>query len=147
MSSTRWRLRRNCSLTPRQALAAWAWPAAGLIGVGTLAAVNGAWWIVGFSLLNVAALTAALCSYARHALDGDLLWLSEDGLLHVEQRCGMRVRTTVWRASQVRLDLDDRGLIRLWAGPECLLVGAQVAHALREEAVHELRRALCPHPA
>jgi len=142
MQTTRWRLKRNCSLTPRQALAAWALPVTWLLGIAALAGLQGSWWIVGFALLNVLVLIVALKCYAAHALDGDVLWLSDDGMLHIEQQCGARVRTTVWRASLVRLEVTAGEPITLWAGCERLRVGAQVMPAARELAVCELRRAL-----
>lgn len=137
-----WRLKRNCSLTPRQALIAWALPVAWLLGIATLAALQGSWWVVAFALLNVAALVAALACYARHALDGDVLWLSDDGMLYIEQQCGARRCTTVWRASRVRLEAVAGEPITLWAGPERLQVGAEAMPAARERTVQELRRAL-----
>lgn len=142
MPKTSWRLKRNCSLTPRQALAAWALPVGWLLGIAVLAALYGNWWITFFAALNVAALLAALGTYARHALDGDTLWLSEDDMLHIEQQCGSRTRTTVWRASLVRLESADGEPITLRAGREQLQVGAQVLPARRERMVRELRQAL-----
>ena len=142
MATTSWRLKRNCSLTPRQALTAWALPVAWLLGIALLAGLKGSWWIVAFALLNVGALMAALICYARHAADGDVLWLSDDGMLHIEQQCGARVRTTVWRASLVRLEAAAGEPITLRAGREQLQVGAQALPAARELALRELRRAL-----
>jgi hypothetical protein len=83
-----------------------------------------------------------LRSYARHALDGDVLWLSEDGMLHIEQQCGTRLRKTVWRASLVRLEAAAGEPITLWAGRERLQVGREVMPASRELTVLELRQAL-----
>lgn len=95
-----------------------------------------------FALLNVAALIVALSCYSRHALDGDILWLSEDGMLHIEQQRGTRLRKTVLRASLVRLEVTAGEPITLWAGCQRLQVGGEVMPATRELTVRELRQAL-----
>lgn len=142
MAPQRWRLRRNCSLTPRQALAAWLPPLAALAGVAVFSALQGWWWVVLFAVFNVAGLTAALYLYARHALDGDTLLLDEDGLLHIEQQHGGRQYCRVWPASMVRLDTGLDGCIQLRAGREQVHVGREVPDAVRRLAAGELRQAL-----
>jgi uncharacterized membrane protein len=137
-----WHLKRSCRLTPRQALAAWAVPVTWLTGIAVVAASQGKGWITLLALINIAALVAALSAYARHARDGDTLWLSADGMLHIEQQCGTRRRTTVWRASMVRVDAAAGEPITLRAGRERLQIGAEAAATQRELMVRQLRRAL-----
>jgi len=144
MTVARWRLVRNCSLTPRQALGAWSIPVATLLGVAAFAAAQRWWWVLGFALLDAAGLAVALWRYARHALDGETLQLDDDGMLHIDrQRGGMQQRTS-WRASMVRLDGGAGQPITLWAGRERLTVGREAPPHLRELTVRELRRALRP---
>ncbi|RZJ12652.1 MAG: DUF2244 domain-containing protein, partial [Rubrivivax sp.] len=81
MATTSWRLKRNCSLTPRQTLTAWAVPVAALLAVALFAAAQRWWWVVAFVMADVAGLVVAVRFYARHALDGETLRLSDDGLL------------------------------------------------------------------
>lgn len=142
MATARWRLRRNCSLTPSQALAAWSLPVVALLAVAAFSAAQGWWWVVLFALLDVAGLAVALWLYSRHALDGDTLLLDDAGVLHIEQQRGGVQRHTAWPASLVRLDAIAGEPITLWAGREQLTVGAEVAAPQREAAARELRRAL-----
>ena len=142
MAATRWRLRRNCSLTPQQALLAWALPNAVLLGVTLFAAFQGWWWVVAFALLNIAGLATALWLYSRHALDGETLFLADDGMLHIEQQCGTRLQHLAWRASLVSLEVAEDGPITLRAGRERLEIGSQAAPATRDMTARELRRAL-----
>ncbi|RZL37580.1 MAG: DUF2244 domain-containing protein [Rubrivivax sp.] len=139
-----WRLRRNCSLTPRQALAAWSPAVLGLLAVAVFWAVQGWWWVSVFALVNMAGLAAALCCYTRHALDGDTLALGDDGMLYIEQQCGAQLRRVAWRASLVRMDVGEGrgGAIVLRAGRERLEVGARAAPPQRDLAARELRSAL-----
>lgn len=143
MAAASWRLRRNCSLTPRQTLAAWAVPVAMMLGVALTAAVQGWWWVVAFVLLDLAAVATALWRYARHALDGETLRLGDDGMLVIEQRCGTEVRHFAWRASLVRLEATERGApITLRAGTRRVEIGAQAKPAERELAAQQLQQAL-----
>ncbi len=143
MAAVQWRLRRNCSLTPRQALLAWSLPVVALVFVAAFAVWQGWWWVALFAALDVAGLVVALWLYTRHALDGDTLLLDDDGMLHIEQQHGRHQRHVVWHASMVRLDdQDTRQPICLSAGREQLKIGAQVTSRVRELTARELRRAL-----
>jgi uncharacterized membrane protein len=142
MAAASWRLRRNCSLTPRQALAAWSPPMLGLLAVAVFWAVQGWWWISLFALINMAALAGALRLYVRHALDGDTLALGDDGVLTIEQQRGAQLRRVAWRASLVRMEVAEDGAILLRAGRDRLEVGARAAPPQRDLAARELRSAL-----
>jgi len=143
MAATSWRLKRNCSLTPRQTLAAWAVPVGALLAVSLFAAVQGWWWVVAFVLADVAVLAVAVRLYARHALDGETLRLGDDGMLIIEQRRGDHVHHIACRASLVRLETFGRGNpITLWAGPRKLEIGTHAVPAMRDRTAQELRRAL-----
>ncbi|KQW43647.1 MULTISPECIES: DUF2244 domain-containing protein [unclassified Roseateles] len=141
-TTTSWQLRRNCSLTPCQALLAASVPALALLGVSLAAAAQGMWWVVLFALLNIVVLAAALCSYARHALDGETLRLGEDGMLHIEQQCGTRLQRISWPVSMVRIQARDGEPITLWAGPHSLQIGREARPAMRQQTALQLRRAL-----
>lgn len=141
-TTTSWRLKRNCSLTPRQALLAGGVPVLALLSVALFAAVQGWWWVVVFALLNIGALAAAFCLYARHALDGETLQLADDGMLHIEQQCGTRLHRIAWPASLVRLEARHGEPITLWAGRERLQIGRQALPATRDLTAQQLRRAL-----
>jgi uncharacterized membrane protein len=140
--SHRWRLTRNCSLTPRQAVGAWSIPVVALLAVALFSAVQGWWWVALFALADIAALVLALWLYTRHALDGDTLLLDDDGMLRIEQQRGGRCQRIAWRASMVRLELVDGEPIRLWAGREQLQIGSEVTAPERPITAGENRRAL-----
>ena len=143
-----WQLRRNCSLTPRQALLAWALPVAALLGVALGAALLGWWWVVVFAFVDLAGLLAACWRYSRHALDGETLLLGDDGMLHIERQDAQRLLRTAWPASLVRVELRAGEAITLRAGRERLEVGLQATPRARERAARELRERLGQgHPA
>ena len=142
MATRIWTLRRNCSLTPRQSLVAWAVPLMLLLAVAALAGLLGWWWVLGFALLTAGVLAAALWLYARHALDGETLRLADDGLLHIEQQCGLRRQHRVCQAALVKLETTRDGSLTLWTGHTPTRVGAQAVPARRERAARELRQAL-----
>lgn len=142
METARWRLTRNCSLTPRQAVAAWSLPVVALLAIAIFSALQNWWWVVLFALIDIAALVMALWLYTRHALDGDTLRLDDDGVLHIEQQQGRRHRHTAWRASTVRLEAAEGEPIRLWAGRDELTIGREAPPRLRELTARELRCAL-----
>lgn len=134
-----WRLKRNCSLTPRQALGAWALPLLMLLGVASFAAVQGWWWVVGFALFDIACLAAALSVYSRHALDGETVVLGDDGMLRIEQQRGQRRVLTTWPAGLVRMQAPVAGEpITVWAGRERLQLGAHATPYDRERLAAEL---------
>jgi len=126
----------------RQALAAWALPLALLLAVAGFAALQGWWWVVAFAAVDIAALVVALRLYSRHALDGEIVMLGDDGMLRVEQQRGSRVLSAAWPASLVRLDTADGELITLRAGRDCLRIGRHATPACRELASRELRQRL-----
>ncbi|MBX3622038.1 MAG: DUF2244 domain-containing protein [Rhizobacter sp.] len=140
---TRWRLARNCSLTPRQTLCAWA-PLVGVCLVfAALFHLLGFGWIAVFCLVEVAAVAAALLAYARHARDGDTLVLQGDTLT-VEQQHGPATQCTQLQASGVRVAAahePDRVLV-LCHGGRRIEVGREVSADRRSLAERELRAAL-----
>lgn len=137
-----WNLSRNCALTPRQALLAWSLPAGLPVAVAAVGASLAWWWVTVFALVALAGLVAALWHYCRHALDGDILVLGEDGQLRIEQRHGSWHQQCSWRASLVRMEAPDGGPITLWAGTEKRQVGLQVPPMRRRAAARELQRLL-----
>ena len=138
----RWRLKRNCSLTPRQALGAWALPLLALLCVAGFAAVQGWWWVAGFALFDIACLVAALGVYSRHALDGETVVLGDDGMLRIEQQRGQRLLCVAWPAPLVRMEAAAGEPISVWAGRERLELGVHATPQARDRAALELGCAL-----
>lgn len=85
-----WTLKRNCSMSPRQFAALIASLAIVSVGVASVFAYSGAWWILVFSLVEVAALVAAFVVYARHAGDYERIVVTPDALI-IEFNSGTKV--------------------------------------------------------
>lgn len=139
-----WLLQRNCSLAPRQLGLAYALLCCGAFGIALPFALAGIWFVLAFAVLEMAAVAAALLHYARHALDGEHIALSE-GCLLVE-------RVEAGHCDQVRLDprwtriaLPEprrRALIELESRGVKVQVGSFVNEAVRRQVAQELRGAL-----
>ena len=96
-------VKRNCSISP-QALAVLLALTAGLaFAIGIAFALYGAWPILPFAGLEIAALAAAFYVNGRHAADYERIAL-EEGLLVVEVRDGERVATHRFNPHWVRLE-------------------------------------------
>ncbi|MCU0803829.1 MAG: DUF2244 domain-containing protein [Burkholderiales bacterium] len=76
-------VKRNCSISPRAALVAFAACAAVCFAIGAGFAVAGAWLILPFAGIEIAALAAAIVVYARRAGDYERISM-RDGRLRVE---------------------------------------------------------------
>lgn len=138
-----WLLRRNCSLTPRQAGAAYGLLCAFLLAVGLAFTLSGFWIVIAFALAEAGVLVLALLHYARHATDHKRVALS-DGCLLVE-------RVEAGTLQQVRLDPcwtriaapgGQRSLIRLESRGVTVDIGRFIPDQARREVARELRREL-----
>ena len=141
-----WLMKRNCSLSPRQALLVYALLSAATLGIALVFTLRGAWMVLAFALVESAAVGAALLYYARHALDQERIRLA-DGWLLVERRDGARVLESRLDPHHTRVSLADLGmrtLIVLEARGERVDVGRYLTPPARQEVVRQLRRALRP---
>jgi uncharacterized membrane protein len=139
-----WLMRRNCSLSPRQALQVYLLLSCATLGIGAVFTWRGAWIVLAFALLETAAVGAALLHYARHALDRERIVLG-DGWLLVERDNGARHSALRLEAHAVRVSLHDdrmRSLIRIETRAGAIEVGRFITPQARRAVVRELRRAL-----
>lgn len=104
----RWTLRRNCSVSPRQFLAGLAAVAAGTVAVSGILAALGIWMVLPFCIAELAGLAAAGLAFARHARDGEVITLREDGTMVVEVQQGGGVTRHVFNRAWVRLVRDGQ---------------------------------------
>lgn len=143
MGRREWLLRRNCSLTPRQTVAAWAVLMAMSLAIGLVCTVQGAPYVLVFSALEMTAVTAAFLIYSRHATDYDRIVL-EQGDLTVEQVRGGRGREYRLPATWLRVTAPARRRdpIRLVAGDVAVDVGLYLLEGERRKLAQELRQAL-----
>lgn len=140
-----WLLKRNCSLTPRQAV--WAY---GLLAGVSLVVALSFWWlgavmVLPFAALELTALALAFLVYSRHAADRETIQLSPSRLV-VEWENGGRIARHEFPREWVRVVPGaGRGdLVSLSASGEVVQVGRYVRPDLRAQLATEIRHALCP---
>ncbi len=143
MNPQEWLLKRNCSLSPRQLALVYALLCTTSFGVAILFTIQGAWYVLGFAVLEMAAVALAFIHYARHATDCEHIALA-DGCLLVE-------RIVAGKSEQVRLDVNwtliepparNQDLINLKAKGITIGVGQFVTAAKRRQVAQELRQGL-----
>lgn len=139
--SREWRIKRNCSLTPRQSLAATVFLMALVLAIGVAAALAfGGWLALPFSMLCILAIGIAFVAYCRHATDGEVLTFAPPFVIVEVHECGRR---TMHRMNAARLAVslgDSDGTIYLCDGWQRIVVGRQLPAAARAEFVRQLRR-------
>jgi uncharacterized membrane protein len=80
MANREWILKRNCSITPRQLVMVYAALCSVSLVVAVVFTLRGAWYILGFAILELAAVGLAFLQYGRHATDRELITLIGDTL-------------------------------------------------------------------
>ena len=138
-----WELRRNVAVTPRQLATCFALLAGVSLGIGLVFWWQGAVYVLPFACVELLALAAAFLVYARHALDGERIWV-QGGVLVVESR---RAAATVRREFQrawVRVESSGPSstLIEICGQGQRVQVGRFVRSDLRRSLAKELQRAV-----
>lgn len=139
-----WLMKRNCSLTPRQALLVYALLCTATLGIAVVFTLRGAWMVLAFALLESAAVGAALLHYCRHALDHERIRLDADGLL-VEQADGARRHALRFDPGHARVSLPDAGmraLVVIEARGVRTEIGRFLTPSARRDLASALQRAL-----
>ena len=138
-----WLLKRNCSLSPRQAGKAYRVLCAFVLTIGLAFAVRGVWFVFMFGLIEILALAAALLHYARHATDHEHIALSE-GCLLIERIEAGEMKQIRLAPYWTKIALPDRRrtLILLESRGVKNEVGAFVSQEEREKVAQELPREL-----
>ena len=143
MTSREWVLKRNCSITPTALAMVYAALCSVSLAVAVLFTLRGAWYILGFAVLELAAVGLAFLQYGRHATDRERIVLSEDTLLieliQAEQASPHRLNP---RTAQVELPDANRGLIVVEAAGVRVEVGRFLTSWRRREFARELDDAL-----
>jgi uncharacterized membrane protein len=143
MSSREWVLKRNCSISPRQLAMVYAALCLVSLTIAVLFTLRGAWYILGFAVLELAAVGLAFFHYGRHATDRERIVLNEDTLLieliQAEQASQHRLNLRT-----VRVELPDahRGLIAVEAAGVRVEIGRFLTSWRRREFARELVQAL-----
>ena len=143
MTGREWVLKRNCSISPRQLAMVYAALCSVSLAVAVLFALHGAWYILGFAVLELAAVGLAFLQYGRHATDRERIVLSEDTLLIelIAAECASPYRLNL---GDVRVALPDvqRGLIVVEAAGTRVEIGRFLPSWRRREFAQELDGAL-----
>lgn len=138
-----WDFRRNCSVSPRQLAASLALLMFVSLTIGLFFLLNGAPLVLPFASLELLALGVAFMVYARHALDGERIWM--DGpVLVVESERGSRMVRKEFHAAWVRIEpmVHADALIEISGQGQRVQVGKYVRHDVRKSLAHDLRRAV-----
>jgi uncharacterized membrane protein len=144
-----WTFKRNCSASPKQAAMLLGSVALVSLTIATMFALSGAWWVLFFSVLEVAALVVAFVVYARHAGDYERVVVTPDAVI-IELNSGSRYTTEQIHPAMARVDFpctlpEARGggpLIGLASGYRVIGVGRHVPKHDRERLAREIRREL-----
>jgi len=137
-------VKRNCSISPRALAVLLALMAGFAFAIGVGFALYGAWPILPFAGLEVAALAAAFYVNGRHAADYERIAL-EAGLLVVEVRDGERVATHRFNPHWVRIDVSETPRdvrVALRSQGNELEIGRHLDASGRERLAQEVRERL-----
>lgn len=138
-----WEFRRNCSVTPGQLAASFALIAFVSLTIGAFCWFQGAVLVLPFASLELLAVGIAFVVYARHALDGDRIWLEGSVLVVESENAGEMVRREFQRA-WVRIEQVAHGnaMIEICCHGQRVPVGRFIRNELRQRVAAELRLAL-----
>lgn len=138
-----WQLRRNCAVTPAQM--GWFYGSICVVsvGIGLLCWQLGGTLVLAFTGVELVAVGVAFLVYARHAADGERIFL-QDGRLLVEREQAGHLERTEFCSEWVRVEpkVGHRSLIELSGQGRTVDVGRYVRPELRPLLASEIRRAL-----
>lgn len=142
VASREWLFKRNCSISPQQLVQVYGLLCAVSLAISVFFIIRGTWIILGFSILEQAAVAYAFIYYARHASDREHLVL-HDGFLVVEVVQAEKVRQVrlMRRQMAIRFMVHTR-LIGLESAGICVEVGRFLTEKKRRAFMHELRQEL-----
>jgi uncharacterized membrane protein len=134
-----WLMKRQCSLSPRQMALAYVVLSVPSFSIAIGFTLQGYWWVMIFSLVEMGAVAAALLYYARHASDYEHIVLVDGAILVEQVRAGHSHRICI-DALVARIVFPERArdLIRLEAKGVRVEVGRFVSEPKRREVAREL---------
>ena len=139
----RWRLRRNCSITPGQLLGVFVCLAVLSFGVAAFFWMMGATLVMPCAALELLAVAVAFLVFARHANDGDSVSLQGGALVVEQETAGRTVRSEFalpW--VQVRALPEQGRMIEVSGGGRSVMIGRFLRPEQRARLVRELDQAL-----
>ncbi len=143
MATREWISKKNCSITPRQLAKAYIALCVASFLVAGYFVVHGAWLVMVFSILEMAAVAAAFVYFGRHATDRELIALGDDGLV-VQLVQAEQVSQYRMNPLRTRVELPEirHGLIGLAADGDRVEVGRYLTEKKRREFANELKNEL-----
>lgn len=140
MKQHEWLLERNCSLSPRQLGLAYGIQCFLSFMIAALVlTLHGAWLVLAFAIIEMAAVAWAFLHYARHATDHEHISLTDSGLLVERVEAGRVLQTLLDpRRTRVVMPASTRDLISLEARDIRIEVGRFVTGARRSQIAREL---------
>ena len=144
-----WTLKRNCSMSPCRFAVLFGCLAFVSMGVASIFAYSGAWLILVFAFVEVAALAVAFVVYARHAGDYERIVVSPEALI-IEFNSGSQVVRQQAHPAFARVEYPSPGagmggadsLIGLALAGKAVEVGRFVPRLKREGLAQEIRAQL-----
>lgn len=141
--SAQWLLQRNCSITPKQLL--WLFLSLSVVSlsIATFFWIQGATLIMPFAWAELIAVAVACIVYARHARDGEKIFLQGSQLV-VELQTAGRLQRAEFNREWVRVEPKDGdgSLIEVSGQGRLVRVGRHVRPELRPALAREIRFAL-----
>lgn len=141
--SIHWFLRKNCAMTPVQL--GWAYLAICCVSlsIGGMFWLSGVWLILPLTGLELMAVGFGFLSYARHATDGEKIFLKDDHLVVEFENAG-KLERAEFRREWVRVEpkSGDRSLIQVSGQGRTVHVGRFIRPELRPLLAREIRMAL-----
>ena len=143
MATREWILKKNCSITPRQLWQAYMALCGASFLVASYFVIRGAWFVMAFAAIEMAAVAAAFLYFGRHATDRECISLGDSGLI-VELVEAERSRQYRMDPCLTRVDMPEpsRQLIGLEANGDRVEVGRFLPERRRREFAQELNREL-----
>ena len=138
-----WLLKRNCSITPSQLMGLFVSLSVVSLSIATFFWVQGATLIMPFAWAELLALGIAFTVYARHARDGEKIFLQGSRLV-VEQETAGRLERAEFNREWVRVEPrgGDGSLIEVSGQGRSVRVGRHLRPELRPVLAREIRMAL-----
>ena len=138
-----WVLRRNCSITPRQLGGFYASLCVVSLLLASFFTLQGAWYVMIFSVIELSAVGAAFLHFARHASDREHI-LFANGRVVVDLIESEKSRQFEFEARALQVDAPGarNNLVSLRTTQAQLDVGRFVTQFKRRQFALELRQAL-----
>jgi uncharacterized membrane protein len=138
-----WQLKPNCSVTPAQLIQFYVSLCVVSLGIAGFFWLQGAGMVLLFAGLELVAVGVALMVYARHARDGEKIFLQGSQLVVELETAGRVVRAEFVR-DWVRVEpkSGDGSLIEVSGQGRSVVVGRYLRPELRPALAREIRLAL-----